>query len=221
MIKNGRPYTNENGHVDCDLIDTLAGEEIKTAICWVKTMLLPRKSVNNKHTSYGLKHIFSRQTGIYVTNNQFKDLMITCGYNPANKNELNWRFCISDLSFAFSRNSDYFWYLCCHMNFAGIGDEFKTKQKTAEIILRLGKKVTNRKIFCPCCCRDSSITQEHGEIWMNWDTLKIIFFGKDMCGNICDFSESLVTIKLDACPICGRQLPTNHRDTNTNGYKII
>lgn len=65
-------------------------------IKWCKTYLKPTKCANNRHTSYGLKHMLQRDTGIYITNDQFKDLMLTLGYKPVDSSQFNWTFCISE-----------------------------------------------------------------------------------------------------------------------------
>ena len=48
--------------------------------------------------------IFEKDTGLYLTNNEFKDAMLMCGYEPVNPNELNWNYCISKKSPAFTDN---------------------------------------------------------------------------------------------------------------------
>ena len=103
MIKDGRPYSNENGYVDDALITSRSQEEIDTVCRWIDMNLFPRKTVLDSHTSYGIKHILERDTGIYLTNNEFKDAMLMCGYTPVNPNELNWCYCISKRSPAFSK----------------------------------------------------------------------------------------------------------------------
>ncbi len=65
--------------------------------------LFSRKTVLDTHTSYGLKHILERDTGLYLTNNEFKDAMLMCGYKPTNPNDLNWCYCISKRSPAFNK----------------------------------------------------------------------------------------------------------------------
>lgn len=50
-------------------------ENMDIIMHWCKTRLLPymkNKSINYKHTSYGLKHICEREVGFYVTNGQLK-----------------------------------------------------------------------------------------------------------------------------------------------------
>lgn len=91
-----RPYTDENGYVDEALIDSLKPEERETLLAWVKTYIHEATYVNHRRTSYGLKHLFQHDTGIYVTNNQFKDAMIECGFFPVDPDELNWKYKISE-----------------------------------------------------------------------------------------------------------------------------
>lgn len=101
MIKNNRPYTDENGWIDESLVTDLSPEEQKIVIDWVKTNISPRKTVLFERTSYGMKHILESDTGIYLTNNQFKDAMLMCGFKPVDSNALNWNYCISKKSKAF------------------------------------------------------------------------------------------------------------------------
>ena len=46
--------------------------------------------------------MLERDTDIYMTNNQFKDAMLACGFLPVNERELNWHYCISRKSPAFT-----------------------------------------------------------------------------------------------------------------------
>ncbi len=97
MIKNGRPYTIENGSVDDELISTisLTDEERLLIKQWITDNIKPRKTILKHHTSYGMKHLLESDTGIYLTNNAFKDAMMLEGYNPVDPNELNWEYRIS------------------------------------------------------------------------------------------------------------------------------
>ena len=105
MIKNGRPYSNENGHEDAGLITEHSKEEQETVMNWIRDNIKPRKTPLYSRTSYGMKHILQRNTGIYLTNNEFKDAMMMCGFEPINPNELNWVYCISKKSPAFIKNN--------------------------------------------------------------------------------------------------------------------
>jgi len=64
---------------------------------WIKRAIAPRKSVNRRYSSYGLKHLYEEATGNYVTNGQFKGAMITSGYVPVNIDSLNPNYRIANL----------------------------------------------------------------------------------------------------------------------------
>ena len=98
MIKNGRPFTNENGSVDEALIIGHSKEKIDVVCEWIRSKLIRIKTPNYDKSSYGLKHILEKDTGLYLTNNEFKDAMLMCGYEPVNPNDLNWNYCISKKS---------------------------------------------------------------------------------------------------------------------------
>ena len=85
-----------NGTASNDLFTDLSDNEQQKALDWVATYIKPIKSENRKHTSYGLKHLLEHDTGIYMCNNQFKHLMLICGYKPVRENALNWTFRISE-----------------------------------------------------------------------------------------------------------------------------
>ncbi|MCU4706453.1 hypothetical protein [Mycoplasma sp. CSL7503-lung] len=101
MIRNNRPYTNENGWVDDNLITDIKEKEQEIVFNWIYENIIPRKTELKTRTSYGIKHLLQKNTGIYLTNNQFKDAMMHCGYMPVNPNELNWTYRISKKSKAF------------------------------------------------------------------------------------------------------------------------
>lgn len=90
MIKDGRPYSVENGSVDDALITSHSKEEINIVCEWIRSNLIRIKTANYDKSSYSLKHSLETDTGIYLTNNEFKDAMLMCEYEPVNPNELNW-----------------------------------------------------------------------------------------------------------------------------------
>lgn len=102
MIKNGRPLSIENGYKDAGLITDHSQEEMDLVRNWIDVNIYPRKTRLPEHTSYGIKHILESDTGLYLTNNEFKDAMLLCGYTPVNPDELNWYYCISKRSPAFN-----------------------------------------------------------------------------------------------------------------------
>ena len=101
MIKDGKPYTNENGWTDDGLITDRSENERETALRWIRENIRPRKTPLRERTSYGIKHILQRDTKLYLTNNEFKSAMLLCGYEPVDPNELNWHYRISAKSPAF------------------------------------------------------------------------------------------------------------------------
>lgn len=104
MMVNGRPYSNENGYVDDELITSHPQEEIDAVLNWIAESISPRKTPLYGHTSYGIKHLLERDVHIYLTNNEFKDAMLLAGYEPVDPNELNWCYRISKKSKAFALN---------------------------------------------------------------------------------------------------------------------
>jgi hypothetical protein len=82
--------------------DKLSPEEQLTLSSWVATYLEPIKSFNERHTSYGLKHLFeSSEEGFYITNGAFKGAMLDCGFRVKDETALNWAFNVSEKSRAF------------------------------------------------------------------------------------------------------------------------
>ena len=65
---------------------------------WIDDNFHRIKIINNNRTSYGLKHILERDTGVYYSNDEFKGGMLELGYIPHDVNALNWRFNISEKS---------------------------------------------------------------------------------------------------------------------------
>ncbi len=92
MVKNGKPYSIENGRIDDALLTDLPIEDQERVIRWIKKNIAPRKTPNYSCSSYGIKHWLQNTIGIYLTNNQFKDAMWQCGYKPVNENKLNWNY---------------------------------------------------------------------------------------------------------------------------------
>lgn len=101
-IRNGRAYTRGDNEYFTDLPD----EEQKIVRTWIQEELRPRKTPLLGRSSYGLKHVLQGQTDIYLTNNQFKDAMLFCGYQPVDSSRLNWNYCLSKRSPAFHRWKD-------------------------------------------------------------------------------------------------------------------
>ena len=105
MIRNGRPYSIENGWEDAGLITDKPEEEQQAVEAWIRENICPRATPNDRHTSYGIKHILQHDTDIYLTNNEFKDAMMRCGFLPVRENDLNWTYRISEKSPAFRKGN--------------------------------------------------------------------------------------------------------------------
>lgn len=57
------------------------------------------ESINSRHTSYGMKHIFGRdEYGFYVYNGAFKGAMLVAGFSVDDVKDLNWQFNVSEKS---------------------------------------------------------------------------------------------------------------------------
>ena len=86
----------------CDLSEA----EQEKALAWIKANVIPRETPLDGHTGYGMKHVLEHRTNIYMTNNQFKEAMLLCGFYPVTVDELNWHYCISRKSPIFRRQED-------------------------------------------------------------------------------------------------------------------
>ncbi len=73
-------------------------EAVKEAMaCFIGLAMAPRDNVG-PGSSYGMKHDFERATGIYVNNDVFKGAMLAAGYEPVNRDDLNWTFRVRPLA---------------------------------------------------------------------------------------------------------------------------
>ena len=91
MIRNELPFTNENGWQDDQLMTDCSKEVQRDVQDWINAHIQPAKKYANV-CSYGLKYLQEKDTGHYLTNNQFKHAMQIAGYTPKDPNELNWRY---------------------------------------------------------------------------------------------------------------------------------
>ena len=98
QITGARAWTED----DTKLYTDLTEEEQKTVLHWIRWNVERRGTVNKRHTSYGMKHILQKDTKIYMTNNQFKDAMLECGYFPDDMTQLNWHYKVSENSPCFT-----------------------------------------------------------------------------------------------------------------------
>jgi hypothetical protein len=98
-ITDNRPYTKN----DSNYITDLTNHDQQLVLDWIRENLRPIKTPLLSRSSYGIKHLMTAETGIYVTNNQFKHAMLLCGYEPVDSHSLNWNYRISKRSPAFKK----------------------------------------------------------------------------------------------------------------------
>ena len=84
---------------------TLSEEERERLNKFILENFTKIKNINDKHTSYGLKHLCSRKLGFYMSNADFKKSMTVCGFkNDGVKGDINWSFNISEKSIKKTRS---------------------------------------------------------------------------------------------------------------------
>lgn len=105
MVNEKRPCTlNPDNSVDSALVTDLPANILPEILAWIRDNLTPSEDLCQDKTSYSLKHDLQNDTGIYMTNNQFKDAMLLCGFQAYDTDELNWKFYISPESVLFKKN---------------------------------------------------------------------------------------------------------------------
>lgn len=87
----------------------------------------------------------------------------------------------------------------------------EAEKKARAIIDRLKAEYPDGRFFCICDCHDSSLTKEGGEIWQNYELIKVFFPDRNR----------MVVFISDCCPICGKKLPTPDGGRQSNGMKLI
>lgn len=65
---------------------------------WISIELDRIKTINRRHTSYGLKHYFSNDGNFYITNGMFKGAVLELGFTISDKSKLNWNIGVSERS---------------------------------------------------------------------------------------------------------------------------
>lgn len=90
------PVMVDKVEFDDALMTAIPDDERDVVLDWIASHMEHIKSVNEKHSSYGLKHWLQADTGIYLTNNQFKHAMLIAGFDPVDETELNWLYRISE-----------------------------------------------------------------------------------------------------------------------------
>src|SRR5690242_9717683 len=72
--------------------DALSQEEREALQYWIERAIQPALKADERHSSYGLKHEYERETTLYVSHAQFKGAMLVAGYLPTEQGEQNWHF---------------------------------------------------------------------------------------------------------------------------------
>ena len=72
--------------------EELQAKKQKALLTWIGKHFEPSRQTYWHRSSYGLKHDFQRDTGIYVYNGAFKGAMLASGFVPADEKEQNWHF---------------------------------------------------------------------------------------------------------------------------------
>jgi hypothetical protein len=78
--------------------EKLESSQKSLVVTWIKENFEHRKSINYRHSSYELKHIFERShDGFYITNGAFKGALLAAGFTNHNDG-MNWYFAITERS---------------------------------------------------------------------------------------------------------------------------
>lgn len=77
---------------DTGHFEEMSEENQEKVIAWIKANIFPGKTKWGERGSYKLKHDLQHDTKIYMTNNQFKEAMLVCGFRPVKVNELSWYY---------------------------------------------------------------------------------------------------------------------------------
>lgn len=71
--------------------------EVKRTCEWIRARLTPQKTINRRHSSYGLKHCAATDIG-YLQNGVFIAAMLLCGYRHEHRDGPNATFNVSEHS---------------------------------------------------------------------------------------------------------------------------
>lgn len=165
MIRNNRPCTNENGYIDDGLITDKSADEIEAVCGWIRDNIRPARKILQGRTSYGLKHILEHDTGVYLTNNEFKDALFLAGFKPVRPDELNWRYRIVLVRELNYNPSPFFQWVS--KNYSGVdsplGDFAKDMVHDKEFPILAEKGVIKKYLFWLGAC--SGAMEAFDELW--------------------------------------------------------
>jgi hypothetical protein len=83
-------------------------DDVERTMAWLQENIPPIKTINHRHTSYGLKDITEREIG-YITNGVFIAAALILGYKPKFRDSPNVEFAMSEKAIrrAFNRVHGY------------------------------------------------------------------------------------------------------------------
>lgn len=85
--------------IDDKRIGEVSESEKSRIFNWIKEGINPTDLTPLfEYNSLRLKDILITQTGIQISENQFKDAMLECGFLPINDTDYHWVYCISKKS---------------------------------------------------------------------------------------------------------------------------
>ena len=99
-IRNNAPWSEDESH----LLKDMTPENREKLLAWTAASFIASDDVMTGRSSYSMKGLFTKETGIYIYNNQFKDAMLQCGFKPDDETELNWHYRLHRRSPAFARD---------------------------------------------------------------------------------------------------------------------
>ena len=90
----------------------LSEKDKSLALEWIKNMYDPSDKIFSS-SSYGIKHVLQsfkgdcgKYEGLYLTNGQFKGAMLAAGFEPVERNVINWRFRMKLKPYAYGMDDD-------------------------------------------------------------------------------------------------------------------
>jgi len=82
---------------DPEHYNELSARKKAVLLVWIMSNIEPHRTKGYRciRSSYRLKHDFERsRAGFYITNGQFKKAMMLSGFEPKDRNALNWHFTV-------------------------------------------------------------------------------------------------------------------------------
>lgn len=104
----GAEYIVRTG-ADDEHFENMMDEEKSKVLAWLRANALPPEEGKHSrpHLSYGMKKVLERRTNVFLTNNQFKEVMLCLGFYPKKVDEQNWSYDLHRKSPIFKEQSDH------------------------------------------------------------------------------------------------------------------